>query len=56
MGEGSIALGEEFEYQRERENGASDEQIVVYLSLSGSILTTATDNTGDGLVQVGMSS
>ena len=41
MGEGSIALGEEFEYQRERENGASDEQIVVYLSLSGSILTTA---------------
>jgi hypothetical protein len=37
---GVIALGEEFEYQREFKNGVSDERIVLYLFLSGAFPTT----------------
>jgi hypothetical protein len=35
LGEGAVALGEEFEYQRQCEYGLSEEQIVIYLFFAG---------------------
>jgi hypothetical protein len=41
LGEGSIAVGEESEYQWQRETGATDEQIVRYVFFSVGFPTTA---------------